>query len=703
MYTVEQTYKAKYDAETIQRQLMDHRRSLSLLKITLWIGFATTFLMYLIFAFGFYVVDLMHIRTFIEQHPQNVLAINVFILMGFLMALALSLIKHNFYDAKSSFKYSIVITLVLCSLGVMLEVFNSTSQQDTIASFSAEKSRTFDAISNTSITLGSASNSNLLATLEGKLTELEGQKKPSKQKIDSLKAQIASLKATNAKEAETAKAAAGAAIETKSKSLINLKEENQKPVFKFMRDAFGISINMALVWVAIILVSGFEFCHALVPRLINDRMIMIENLEDSLNSLKAKFYAATGNNIKDHVFENRGTNSPTPSVNQSHAPVNNVRMSEANLGRTVNNPVPPDFKPTPATAKSDAPVIMAKAELNSPAPLFNSPEPIKMETEFKPSVEINNADSRYQTTGVGFLSRLTPPANRTATSEPSLTYRETLADRTAPIRDLPLDNLVNQSTLGQPSRTGQLGQPIKPELADQLGQPKLGQVELADLGQPNLAEIEQKANEAKAEKARLEAEQAKLAEEKAKLAAERIEALKAKLAAEAAQLKAREEVEKARLADEQAKLEQARLAEVKAKLEQEAKLEQAKLAEQARLAEEKAKLEQARLAEEKASLEAEQAKLSEAEKERFRLDELKGFSDEQITKAADAIKQAIELGQVKELGFNNLNEHIKSAGLPRSTEAIRNLIKLGCRKLEDTGLVILNPNYSRGKSLYLIA
>ena len=97
-----------------------------------------------------------------------------------------------------------------------------------------------------------------------------------------------------------------------------------------------------------------------------------------------------------------------------------------------------------------------------------------------------------------------------------------------------------------------------------------------------------------------------------------------------------------------------------------------------------------------------QADLTEAELERTKLDELKGFTEEQINAAAYAIKSAIENKQVNELGFNNLVEFIKAAGLPRSSDAIRALIKLGCRQLETTGLVKLNPNYSRGKSLYVI-
>lgn len=123
-----------------------------------------------------------------------------------------------------------------------------------------------------------------------------------------------------------------------------------------------------------------------------------------------------------------------------------------------------------------------------------------------------------------------------------------------------------------------------------------------------------------------------------------------------------------------------------------------------KLAAEKDRLGQvsAELSEEKDRLGQVSAELSEAEKERARLDELKGFTEEQINAAAYAIKSAIENKLISEIGFNNLNEHIKAASLPRSTEAIKSLIKLGCRQLETTGLVKLNPNYSRGKSLYVI-
>ncbi|MEB4590237.1 hypothetical protein VSS37_04545, partial [Candidatus Thiothrix sp. Deng01] len=68
-----------------------------------------------------------------------------------------------------------------------------------------------------------------------------------------------------------------------------------------------------------------------------------------------------------------------------------------------------------------------------------------------------------------------------------------------------------------------------------------------------------------------------------------------------------------------------------------------------------------------------------------------------------AVKAAILSGQVTGLGRATLKPVLAGAGLPRSTDAVKVLIKWGCTDLIETGLVSRNPEPGNGKPEFVIA
>jgi hypothetical protein len=176
----------------------------------------------------------------------------------------------------------------------------------------------------------------------------------------------------------------------------------------------------------------------------------------------------------------------------------------------------------------------------------------------------------------------------------------------------------------------------------------------------------------------------KLADTEAKLA--EMEAEKVRLAAKAEADRKAAEAEKVRLQAAAAKLAEAKAREAVAKARAEA---QAK-------AQAEAAAREAAAAQAAADAQSRAAAQAEA-------DERGKLTQAQIDLAAKVIADAIKAGQVQTLGFGNLAPLIKAAGLPKSSDTVRLLIKLACRKLTASGITAPNPNAGNGKPDFIIA
>lgn len=285
-----------------QNKIADAKAGIAYVKLALSFAFVTTWILYFIFAFGFYVADLWGISTWLTENTTELVAFTLFLTMALLMAQTLSMIKHAFYQHKAAFQYGLAAVLLICSLGVFMELFNSSSQQQTIAHQSAEKSKTFDSVANTQISIDEGTNSsNRIAYLSGELAKareyLNGCKKTCKTyqvKVAELTAQIEALQAGQSKANEIASQASTNAIKAKTEAMSALKEDAHKPVFKFIRDALGVGISTAVVIIACLVSIGFEYSHALLSRMLGEKLSYLESLQDGLVKLKTDYMQASG-------------------------------------------------------------------------------------------------------------------------------------------------------------------------------------------------------------------------------------------------------------------------------------------------------------------------------------------------------------------------------------------------------------------------
>ena len=285
-----------------QNKIADAKAGIAYVKLALSFAFVTTWILYFIFAFSFYVADLWGISTWLTENTSELVAFTLFLTMALLMAQTLSMIKHAFYQHKAAFQYGLAAVLLICSLGVFMELFNSSSQQQTIAHQSAEKSKTFDSVANTQISIdGGANSSGRIAYLSGELAKareyLNGCKKTCKTyqvKVADLTAQIEALQAGQVQANEIASLASTNAIKAKTEAMSALKEDAHKPVFKFIRDALGVGISTAVVIIACLVSMGFEYSHALLSRMLGEKLSYLESLQNGLVKLKTDYMQASG-------------------------------------------------------------------------------------------------------------------------------------------------------------------------------------------------------------------------------------------------------------------------------------------------------------------------------------------------------------------------------------------------------------------------
>ena len=284
-----------------QNKLAEARKSVAYTKLTLNFAFATTWILYFIFAFSFYVADLWGISTWLTKNTSELVAFALFLLMALLMAQSLSMIKHAFYHHKAAFQYGVAALLVICSLGVFMELFNSSSQQQTIAHNTAEQSKSFEALNNTQITVAGGDHAGKIATLSGELATANEYLKDCKKtcreyraKVARLEQQMASLQASDSAARETSKEIGNNTLRTKAELGEKLKEEAHKPVFKFIRDLLGVGISTAVVMIACLVAIGFEFSHALLSRMLGEQLARLAELEESLIKLRTEYLGETG-------------------------------------------------------------------------------------------------------------------------------------------------------------------------------------------------------------------------------------------------------------------------------------------------------------------------------------------------------------------------------------------------------------------------
>ena len=204
------------------------------------------------------------------------------------------------YDVRLMWAYVIVLFLMLA--GVTYEAISSSGQQQHIANTSAESSKTFQAVMGTgAATIDNSGMAAQLAKAEAKLSQCRARLAEGKEKhcdgsqatVDSLKASLQSASAATAQ-------ASVAAIQAKAKAASSMKEESFKPVYKFARDVFKVTISTGVVMVAIMVSIIFEISHGLLVLILMQKERYLEFLKNSLIERQADYMEGTG---KVHASE----------------------------------------------------------------------------------------------------------------------------------------------------------------------------------------------------------------------------------------------------------------------------------------------------------------------------------------------------------------------------------------------------------------
>ena len=269
-------------------------------------AFIGTLTVYFVFIWSLYINDLWGFATWLEANRHEVFAIPVFAVLGISLPLAMAFIKsiayHHLalYDLTKAATYAIVAFLMFA--GVVYEMISSSGQQQHIANTSAESSKTFQAVMGTgAATIDNSGMAAQLAKAEAKLSQCRARLADGKEKhcdgsqatVDSLKASLQSASAATAQ-------ASVAAIAAKAKAASSMKEESFKPVYKFARDVFKVTISTGVVMVAIMVSIIFEISHGLLVLILMQKERYLEFLKNSLIERQADYMEGTG---KVHASE----------------------------------------------------------------------------------------------------------------------------------------------------------------------------------------------------------------------------------------------------------------------------------------------------------------------------------------------------------------------------------------------------------------
>lgn len=313
-----QAFRLEQQIELTETAIQRMKAQILYTELALKFGLITTWMLYFIFVMGFYVADLWGLTTWLEANTSEYVAFLIFLSMAILMATTLSIIKHVFYEHIAEFRYGIGIVVLIAALGVFFELFTASSQQQNIAYSNAEKSESFKTTANTSINLGgNTDHSSRLAYLEGELataqTYLKGCKKTCTHysaKVASLEGQIQSLR--NSQTATQANAAhvAVATLQAKTAALKDIRDDHYKPVFKFVRDNFAVTISTAVVLIATLIAAGFEFSHALLSRILGEKLAALAGLQNQLINQKTNHLETV-----DETEANAATPLPSQTKN----------------------------------------------------------------------------------------------------------------------------------------------------------------------------------------------------------------------------------------------------------------------------------------------------------------------------------------------------------------------------------------------------
>ena len=264
------------------------------------VAFVGTLVVYFVFIWGLYINDLWGFATWLDANRSEVFALPVFAVLGLSLPLAMAYIKSVAYHHLALYnvgKFTLwFMVLFLMFAGVVYEAISSSGQQQHIAHTSAESSKTFQAVMGTQSAIGV--NNGLItdiAKAEAKLSQCRERLARGKEKhCNGAQANVNSLKQSLNSSNQLALAANTQAIQAKAKAASDMKEEAFKPVYKFARDIFGVSISTGVVMVAVMVSIIFEISHGLLVLILSQKNRYLKGLEAQLIAMQAQYLDGTG-------------------------------------------------------------------------------------------------------------------------------------------------------------------------------------------------------------------------------------------------------------------------------------------------------------------------------------------------------------------------------------------------------------------------
>ena len=669
-------------------ELQQHRRAHHAL---LALAGVVTLITYLAFGGHLHLGNPLYWSSYFDKGYSAIFGFVFYLVIVVLTGVFLAWVKHFAYLHFSKFGKTSSIVFTLIAFALLAEFFSSTANQDSKSEVHLEHNSAYQNIikkdSSTAVSVDSAL-AGQIADASFKMERCkrllaEGSVKDcnnSSARLDALKDQQRMVL-----EASKSNALAEKKIDNDREDKLKADSYNASIVMlaQFYSSLFGNNyeyyIKAANLTMMLIIAIAFEILHAF---LITAKMQMDAQIDGLISSVGKMRDTADRGDYNHYASASRPASAPlfryqqpdNTSPNQSmNAPVSGFaervktaigdeylkanaarEQADMTIARTAGNGLDaiiraatqqPDLADRATTQQPD---LADRASHTSPSDLTDrvrSGSINRPTLDHKTAVSMISAQVRSQLDS----GKLKPEQRPVEIA--CMVVNDQLA-QIYPMPDLEL-TLIARSIIDNLTRN--IPEPDRPNLTGQVGQVSLGQVGQVGQVDANLTEIEQKLSKSEEEKVRLQAQ----------IEADRKAA----------------EAEKVRLHLRQ-------------------KLEEAKAAEAAAAAKAEADRAQKARAAAAAKAEAEAKSRAEAEAEAAERGKL---TEEQINIAATVIADAVKAGQVDTLGFSNLAPLIKAAGLPKSSDTVRTLIKLGCKQLTGAGLVKKNPNAGNGKPDFIIA
>ena len=171
-------YKQHQQIITLQNDLAEVLKEIWVTEWAYRLAFVATFVVYFVFVWMMYVSDLWGFTSWLVDNLSEIAALIIYTVLAVTLPLSMAMIKEIGYKhfAKYRNNWAVVglIVFILAFAGVVYESISSSSQQQHISTSAAEKSKTFEVITNTETgTIQTGSMASLIAEAQKQLARCE--------------------------------------------------------------------------------------------------------------------------------------------------------------------------------------------------------------------------------------------------------------------------------------------------------------------------------------------------------------------------------------------------------------------------------------------------------------------------------------------------------------------------------------------------